>query len=51
MPSASAVLGSFGLADLARMEPARGRADVADRYRRLFEERVDLGGMGEIGCL
>lgn len=42
LPVVTMVLGTHGLPDLARMEAARGRDDLASRYRTLHDERADL---------
>jgi hypothetical protein len=42
LPTANIVLGAFGLPDLARIEDARGRLDMATYYRARFRERADL---------
>jgi hypothetical protein len=44
MPAANIILGSYGLATLARVEARRGRSELAERYRRIAGEQADLRG-------
>jgi hypothetical protein len=42
LPAANIILGSYGLATLARVEARRGRSELAERYRRIAGEQADL---------
>jgi TolB-like protein/predicted Ser/Thr protein kinase len=51
MPTATIVLGTLGLADLARIEDRRGQSDLAHHHRAILDERVDFGREAESACL
>jgi hypothetical protein len=51
MPTATIVLGTLGLAELARIEEGLGQTDLAQHHRAILGERVDFSRQAESACL
>jgi TolB-like protein len=51
MPTATIVLGTFGLAELARIEDGLGQTDLAQHHRAILGERVDFSRQAASACL
>jgi TolB-like protein len=51
MPTATNVLGTLGLAELARIEDGLGQTDLAQHHRAILDERVDFRREAESACL